>query len=252
MTLEIQMDGSAWDEILSSLHKVASGEEDIPMDVNIVATSDNKVQIYVRNYQNLQVLHELVDTGIVSVNASESTRLVFDSEILRSVIQQAKSRKISLQFDEHTFDVEVGEQSFSTPTTLELRLVHASQFQDSISIEESKRVGSLKRKALLDNLNIFESIAKVVNFKVENGTFEISVSDKVQGKGNVEADVSEDCEIEFAEGKYKIRPLKDFLTQMQSEYVDIKMTELATLEIRSSSTGRTSELLLAPRKDSIG
>lgn len=249
MTLEISMDGSAWDEILSSLHKVANGEEEIPMDVNIVASPDDRVQIYVRKYQTLQVLHELIDTGLVSVTVSEPTEIVFNSEILRSVIQQAKTRDITLRFHEHTFSVEVEDMGFSTPTTLDLRLVQESQFQSPVSIDGAMMIGTVKRGPLLENLNMFETISKVASFSVEDGFLEISVSDKVQGSGTVKEDVSDECEIDSIEAEYRIRPLKDFLNQMEAEQVKIQMNPSATLKLRSSSAGRTSEMLLSKRID---
>lgn len=251
MVMKIGAEGSSWDEILSSLHKVARGDEDISMDVNVVAERTDEVQMYVRNYQNLQVIHKLQDNGSISLDISQPRKLVFNSEILRSIIQQAKDRYVDLSFSEHEFEVRVGEGAFMSPTTLDLRLVQESQFQSAISVDDLKMVGKVERDELLDTLRMFETVSKVVSLDLSNGLLNISVSDKVQGSGDVTIDVRDECEIHSASGEYKIRPIRDFLAKVSSDFITVQMASLGTLELVSSSTGMESRMALAPRKDTL-
>jgi len=251
MTLKIGMEGDQWNEILSSLHTVASGTEDIAQDLNVKVTSDGEVQIYIRNFYNLQALHRLENSSDIDIDTSGQSEIVFNSKILRSIIQQAKGRYTTLEFQEHEFTVTVGEQSFATPTTLDLRLVNESEFQKPMSIDGAKEVAKLERQNLLENLQMFETVSKVIKIEIGTDMMEISVSDKVQGSGRVCAYIGDESELEPTKAKFKIRPLKDFLTQVKSETVSILMTDENVLKMEGSSDGKVSEISIAPRQDAI-
>lgn len=246
MRLNIEMEGKEWKEILDSLHKVISGEEDIPRDLNIIAEPDDTVKIYVRNYYNLQVIHELKDTTDRNITVEDSSKFVFNSEILRSIVNQAKKRFISLQFKDFDFDVVVDQESFSKPTTVELRLVQESEFEEPLS-DDFHNIGAVDREALLESLQIFKSVSEVVRFSLNNDVLEISVSDKVQGSGNVKIEVDSNHGLCQIDARFKIRPLKDFLQKVNSDEVTISMTPGSNLRIQSEKNGRKSGIMVAER-----
>lgn len=245
--VEISMNGREWGYMLDSLHKVAQGSEEMQMDLNLIAAPNNIVKLYVRQYNILQVIHELENSDDVSIDVPEANRFVFDPKVLHSVVKQAKDRRISLEFDEHTFEVTIDSESFSGPTQFDLRLVQKGEFMEPVALPGLKKLGDVDRIEFLENLKMLSSISKVVEFSVQNGMFEISVSDKVQGDGKVVEDVSEQTEISSVSAHYSIRPIQDFLEKMDSDQVTVSMTEDETIRITSRSPGRTSSILRAER-----
>lgn len=240
MRLHLGMEAEEWGEILNSLHKVARGEEDISMDLNIATKDSGTVLIYVRNNRNLQVLHEIDGSGPAIVDINEPTYLVFDSQVLRSVVQKAGKRDIDLKFGHHEFEVEIGQETFSSSTRFNLRLVQDTEFQEPLDISGYEKIGEVDRVGLLENLRMFTSVSKVVNFSADSDGFTISVSDKVQGSGELK--VNEDSAPLEIEATYPIRPLKDFLQKMKSDQVTIYMNPGKSVKIQSETDSRVSSI----------
>lgn len=245
--VQISMDGREWGYMLNSLQKVARGSEEIQMDLNMLASPDDTVKLYVRNFDTLQVIHELENTGDVSIEVPKRDTFVFDSEVLHSVVQQAKDRRITLKFNEHTFEVKIDSETFSGPTEFDLRLVQKSEFQEPIDVPQFKNVCELDRQELLDNLKMLSSVSKVLNFEVSNDTFKISASDKVQGSGKVSVNVDGMTEIHSVSANYPVRPIRDFLQKMDTETISIFMTKSEKLRLTSENPGRKSSILRAER-----
>ncbi|MGB9953529.1 hypothetical protein ACOZ4F_14165 [Haloarcula marismortui] len=229
-----------WSQILNSLHKVAMGEEDISMDLNIATRGNDTVLLYVRNYQELQVLHKISDSDSTTVDINEPTQLVFDSQVLRDVVQSAGKQDIDLRFGDHDFDVEIGQESFDSSTEFTLRLVQDTEFQKPLNIDGYERIVDVSRTGLLENLKMFTSVSKVVDFDIKHEELIISVSDKVQGSGKLVVNI-EDAPFKL-NATYPIRPLKDFLQKMKTDQVSIHMTPSRTIKLESNSGEKVSSI----------
>mgnify|MGYP003858392887 CR=1 FL=1 len=245
MRLHIGMNADRWGEILNSLHKVARGDENISMDLNVIGKNDDRALIYVRNYDTLQVIHSIENSDSAIVEVNEPTKLVFDSQVLHTVVQRAGDRELDLRFGEHEFEVEIGQETFSSATEFNLRLVQDSEFQEPLNIQGYEEIVEVNRTELLQNLKMLLSISKVVNFSTEGDELTISVSDKVQGSGELQIGI--DNGLIDVEASYPIRPIRDFLDKMKSDTVKIFMTPKKTIKIQSASTGRISSIQRAER-----
>ena len=233
-------------EILDSLHSVASGEANISMDLNLIADPDEGICIYVRNFDSLQVVHEITDPTQYEI--SEYSEFVFNSKTLHELIKDSDSDRITLQFYRSDFEVMIGDDYFTTPTKFELNLVHVSEFEDQIIVSDFISIDSFEREGILDTMNMMDNISPVVKFRISNNEFWISVSDVVQGEGEVmkEIEGDEKPEMEF---QYPIRPIRDFLKRLNSDTIDLSLTYSGTLKIEMTVDDRVAQLICAPRID---
>lgn len=235
-------------EVLDSLHQVSRGEDDISMDLNLIADPEEGVKIYVRNFNTLQVSHEISDFSHLDV--TEYAEFVFNSETLHSLVKDADSNEITLEFSRDEFFVAIGNGYFATPTRFDLNLVQASEFQHPLSVDDFFEVAEIDRKDMLNTLKMMGNISPVVEVEIMDNELWVKVSDVVQGEGVV-MQLIEDKDVPNLSFKYPNRPLRDFLKQTSGEKVKLFMTETGTIKLESRSGITTSRLMRAERIDDL-
>ena len=247
MKAQVNAPIEVFNNILKSLSDTIRGDSDTPMDINLVAKDDNSLQVYVRHFNVIQVMHELDDQGSLDIDVEESGNMIFSSQTLYSLIRKVDSEHVTLKFDRDTFRIRVGDDWFSTPTEFKLRVFQESEWSPPIEPENFKEVRKMKVDPLRQKLNMMSSIAPEVNFKIQSGEFWISVEDAVQGQGRVMKDLSDECEIDGLDYSYEIDPIETFLKNVRTDRVDVKMTNSGGVMLNSDSSTHTSYLLLAHR-----
>jgi len=246
MLARITLPQAEFKEMLDSLHGVAMGDEEMTMDLNLIADPDEGVKIYVRNYNSLQVSHEITDFDHLQV--SEYSEFVFNSQTLYDLVKGADSNEIILQFSEDEFSVAIGNGYFATPTRFDLNLVKETEFQSPIMIDDFIEVATLDQGETLNNLKMMDSLSPVVEIEVADSELWLKVSDIVQGDGMVMQDIG-DKDVPEITYQYSNAPLKDFLKRSGSEKVKLFLTDTGTLKLEAISEYVSSKLLQAPRVD---
>ncbi|ELY95154.1 hypothetical protein C483_02281 [Natrialba hulunbeirensis JCM 10989] len=247
MIAKIQIKRDNLIKILDSLHEVSQAADDQPIDIHLLANEDNSIKIYARHISSIQVLHELRDDNSdIDIEVAENARFSFGSQTLRSLIKGADVDRVELRFDRDQFEIEIMESWFATPTTFTLFLISESEFQEARSLHSSKEIGSLERPPLRKNLNMMGKISNVVELQHDDGELWISVSDMVDGKGEVMENIYSD-DLQDFEYRYAIDPVHSFLKEMNSHEIDLSIGNEGVLKLESKRSGITSHMIIAPR-----
>lgn len=246
-SLEIQRDELK--NTLNGLRKTTSIDDDSIEDFNLIALSHpNQLKIFVRHFNLLQVVHTLSASETISLNVEEDKEMVFNSDVMTSLIHKSKSDKLNLRFREDKFSIETRDSWFSTPTTFTLNMFHESQFQSILVPDEFSQIASVNREELIENLDMMSAVSKVVKLKLIEDEFWISVSDAVHGQGEVMKNVdSSDIMIGNFEQTYRIDAIQTFLKSAETDMVDIEVNEGGVLRMKTEKPGHTAELTLANR-----
>ncbi|MUV87831.1 hypothetical protein GJ631_15040 [Natronomonas sp. CBA1123] len=248
MTTKIEAPCDIIENIIKSLYDTVRGDDDIPMDINLVCHPEDYVEIYVRSMNSLQVLHTIYDGDHTTVDVDNRRELVFTSETFYKLINNADNDFVEIEFEFDDFIVSLSDSWFSTPSEFTLPLFHESEFQQQVSVNDSFRIGTIEVNAFQRQLKMMESIAPVVAMRVEDGEFWLSVSDRVVGAGEVMKDLDGLDDTKEFEYKFNINPITTFLSGISSTNVELSIHESGGLTIESTSHDVTSELMLANRR----
>jgi hypothetical protein len=245
MIADVKAPKSVFNQVLNSISAVITGDEDQPQDLNLVA-KEGVVEIYVRQH-SVQVMHKLTTGGDVEISVENEREFVFSSRTLSSIISRTPSDTVDLSFGYERFEVKVGDSWFTTPTKFELPLYRESEFSEAIRPEGYHKVTHLDTEALRSTLRMMENISPDVVFRITDEEFWITVSDQVQGEGEVMKELDDDVSLSGVEFRYEITAINDFLKNLEAEKVLMKMSETGSLMITTQHKGYVSQLLIAPR-----
>jgi len=249
MIAQIEIDRDEMNNILNGLERTVSIDDETFEDLNLVSLSEsNSLKIYMRHFDLYQVVHTLSDSNQISIDVDEDIEMVFSPDVLTSLVRESNSDKIKIRLSEDQFSVEARESWFSTPTTFTLNLFHESQFQPITTVPGFEYITSINRKEMVENLKMMSTVSKVVQLKLVDAEFWISVSDAVHGSGKVMENIdSSQTEIDSFESKYRTDVIQTFLNSVDTELVDILLKDDGNLRIRAEKEGHEAELTLAPR-----
>lgn len=251
MIAKVEIDRDELRNTLNGLGDTTRFQDDSIEDFNLIALSHpNKLKIFVRHFNLFQVVHTLSDSETISLDVKQDKEMVFNSEMITSLIQKSKSDKLNLRFYEDKFSVETRDSWFSTPTTFTLNMFHESQFRSIAVPTGFSPISSIDREELIENLDMMSTVSKVVKLKLAGDEFWISVSDAVHGQGNVMKSVDRsDINIEDFEHKYRIDIMQTFLKSVDTDMVDIEINEDGVMKVKAEAEGHIAELTLARRLD---
>jgi hypothetical protein len=253
MIASLEIDREELRSILDGLGKTISIQDDAFEDFNLVALKDaNQLKIFVRHFDFLQVVHTLHDSENISIDVKKDTEMVFNSDVITSLIQQSKSEKLNFRFYDDKFAIETRDSWFSTPTTFTLNLFQESQFQPITNPSGFDLINSFDRSELIENLDMMGTVSKVVKLKLTGSEFWISVSDAVHGQGKVMKSVDRNgIKLQDFEHKYRIDTIQTYLKSIDTDMVDISVNQEGVLKIEAEKSGHTSEFLIACRMDEV-
>lgn len=247
MKVEIDAPKETYLECIKSISDVISGDDnDIPLELNLISRADDEILLYVRKFNNLQILHKLVPGEGISVNVVEEDGFVFSSQVLASLVRKASADRLTLTFQEHEFSVEAGDKNFSQPLSFDLRLYRQSEFQEPMELSEFHEVAAINRQSVIDGLRMMGEISPEVSFVTEDRKLYIQVQDAVQGTGEMVVDLDNDPPIEI-NSSFEIRPIVAFLKNLRSNETKVKFSDDGHLMISSSSESIESQLVLSRR-----
>jgi hypothetical protein len=193
-------------------------------------------------------VHTLSDSDAVSLDVKQDKEMVFNSDVLTSLIKNSKSDRLKIRFYEDKFSVEARDSWFSTPTTFTLNLFQEDEFQSILSLSDFETLASIDRRELVENLEMMSIVSNVVQLKLADGEFWISVSDAVHGEGRVMEAVNRDkISLKDFEQKYRIDIIESFLGSFNTDFVEVQMNGNHVLRLTGEHGGHTAELTLAPR-----
>jgi hypothetical protein len=247
MKVQIDAPKDTYIECMKSISDVISGEgNDIPLELNLIANSDNEVLLYVRRFNNLQILHRLVPSEGISINVVKEDGFVFSSQVLASLVRKASADRLTLTFREHKFSVKAGDKNFSRPLAFDLRLYQQSEFQEPMDLREFYEIATINRQSVIDGLRMMKEISPEVSFVTEDGELHIHVQDAVQGEGKMVVDLDDDSSIQV-DRSFEIRPIVAFLKNLRSSETKVKFSEEGHLMLSSCSESMESQLVLSHR-----
>jgi hypothetical protein len=90
-------------------------------------------------------------------------------------------------------------------------------------------------------------VSNILQFKINQGEFWISVSDKVEGEGKVMTYTGPECDLVNWIQKYQAEPIIRFLDNLTTESVRILVDNSGTLAIEAEREGLVSSLYQSPR-----
>lgn len=245
MIARINAQKNVYKEVLNSISQVIRGEDsDRPMDLNLVAEESGQVKIYVRQYKNLQVLHELKAGPDIDIEVKNNSQFVFSSQTLSSLIQSTDSKEVEIELDVDQFEVKIEDGWFTTPTTFDLPLYRESEFNKPLSPPNLTTIATLDRTSLRSNLRMMKTIAPEFGLEIEGDELWFSVNDKVQGSGEVMKEIDNTDVIH--DRQYAIEPVDKFLKNIKADTVELSVNN-SSLCLSSAESGHDSELLLASR-----
>lgn len=247
MTVKIQAPKAVLQESIRTISSVIQGDdEDMPMDLNMVADPDNGIELYVRKFNNLQVLHKITSGDNIDIDVERRKEFVFSSEILESLIQNSDSARVNLEFDSNDFTLYVDDGWFSEPAEFKLPLFQDSEFEDSIELEEYHYVTSVKCSQLRSTLRMMSTISPVFEVSLSDNIMQMTVHDAVQGEGEITKRIDPVEEISSINSKFEVRPVETFLKRMSSDKeVDIQLSTNENMMIQSELENWTSQLVLS-------
>jgi len=249
MIASMEIDRQELQNTLNGLQQSTEVEEESFEDFNLISMSNpNMLKLYVRHFELFQVIHTLSDSDAVSLDVKQDKEMVFNSDVLTSLIKNSKSDRLNIRFYEDKFSVEARDSWFSTPTTFTLNLFQEDEFQSILSLSNFETLASIDRLELIENLEMMSIVSNVVQLKLTNDEFWISVSDAVHGEGKVMEGVNrEEICLEDFEQKYRIDIIESFLGSFNTGFVDVQMNEDHVLRLTAEDGGHSAELTLAPR-----
>lgn len=249
MTVKIEAPKIVLQESIRTISSVIRGDdEDMPMDLNLTAAPDGDVELYVRKFNNLQVLHRISSGNGIELNIDHHEEFVFSSQILESLIQSSDSERMDLEFGVNEFKVFMDNEWFSEPAEFKLPLFQDSEFQNPIELEEFYQITSVECKQLRSTLNMMNTISPVFEVSLDSDSLEMSVQDAVQGQGEIIKDVDPVSELPDTSSEFEIRPVEAFLKHMSSDkMVNIQMSVNGNIMIQSELENWTSQLVLTKR-----
>lgn len=247
MTVKIQTPKAVLQESIRTISSVIQGDDDdMPMDLNMVADPDDGIELYVRKFNNLQVLHKITSGDSIDIDVDCRKEFVFSSETLESLIQNSDSAKVNLEFDRDDFTLYVDEGWFSEPAEFELPLFQDSEFEDPIELEEFHHITSVECSQLRSTLRMMSTISPVFEVSLNNDTMQMTVHDAVQGEGEITKDIDSVEDIPDISTKFEVRPVETFLKRMSSDKeVDIQLSTSKNMMIQSELENWTSQLVLS-------
>lgn len=255
MAIKIQIHRDELKRILDSFHhskQISDNSDTDPVDLNMHATSPDKVEIHRMHMGYIQISHELTNEGEISVSVDEDRDLIFTSKILHSIVSKARKEKLIIKFFEDEYAIRLSSQStFSTPTSLDLRLVSQDQFEPLEEFGGMSIVTEVERMPLLETLEAMGAVSNVVTFKLVNDEMWISVSDIVEGKGKVMKSADPECKYSNLEFKYHLEPLVIFLKKLDMGFVSIYVNQDGVLMVKAKKPGHEATLHLAQRVDEV-
>jgi hypothetical protein len=248
MIAKIEIERDQLRRILRSLHQSGLVSDDDGLDVNLTVSPNDSVKIYIRSMGFVQVMHELTDSDGILVEVEQGSRFVFFSKVLRSVVQKARPGPLTIKFYHNKYTVQLSnDKIFSTPTSLDLRLVTHSEFTESRELDNLVRVVDIEREPLKESLETMDIVSNILQFKINQGEFWISVSDKVEGEGKVMTYTGPECDLVNWIQKYQAEPIIRFLDNLTTESVRILVDNSGTLAIEAEREGLVSSLYQSPR-----
>jgi len=238
-------------DILTGLKDISTVEDSSFEDFNIISLSHaNLVKIYVRHHDLYQVVHTISNEGGITLDVEEDNEMVFNPDVITSLIKESKADRLNLRFSTDQFSIETQDGWFSTPTTFTLNLFQESEFQSPISVSNFNKICSVKREELINSLSMMSIVSTVVKFSLTGDEFWISVEDAVHGSGQVMESVDPaDIELDDFEYKYKIEILQSFLESVSADLVEISVNAQGSLRMKTEESGHQAELMLAERLD---
>lgn len=251
MIAKLEIERNELKNTLNGLSNTTRFQEDSVEDFNLISLSHpNQLKIFVRHFNLFQVVHTLSDSGRISVDVQKDKEMVFNSDMITSLIQKSKSDELNLRFYEDKFAVETRDSWFSTPTTFTLNMFHESQFQSIAVPEGFNQISSIDREELIENLGMMSTVSKVVKLKLTSDEFWVSVSDAVHGQGEVMKSVDPSkINLDEFEHRYRIDIIQTFLKSVNTDMVDIEINKEGVLKVKAEEPGHTAELTLARRLD---
>lgn len=249
MTVKIQAPKAVLQESIRTISSVIQGEDDnMPMDLNMVADPEEGIKIYVKKFNNLQVLHEITSGDSINIDVNRRKEFVFSSEILESLIQNSESVKVDLEFDRNNFTLYVDNGWFSEPAEFRLPLFQDSEFEDSIELEEYHRITSVECSQLRSTLKMMSTISPIFEVSLNDDLMQMTVNDAVQGEGEITKEIDSVKELSNINSKFEIRPVETFLKRMSSDKeVDIQLSTNGNMMIQSELENWTSQLVLSKK-----
>lgn len=249
MIAELQISQSKIENILNGLRKTAGIEEGYSEDFNLVSLSHaNQLKIYVRYFNTVQVLHTIEndDSAGINLDVQSDSEMVFSSDTITKLIKKAGSERLSLKFDDRKFSVETQDSWFTTPTKFTLNMFHESEFQSPTAVSDLVRVTSVDREELIENLKMMAIVSNVVELRLTDSEFWISVSDAVNGEGEVMKKI-DDVELEEFEHQYRIETILNFLESVETKEVEVYENPDGILKIGAENPGHTADLMMGAR-----
>ncbi|WP_178915172.1 hypothetical protein [Natronomonas gomsonensis] len=249
MNVRVQISQDEIEDILRSFYKVVTGDEELEMDLNMIANSDDEIEIFVNRTNTLQILHKIENSTETEVEVNTPSRFVFSSETLYNLTTDAGEGDITLEFGDDSYRFKTGGSWFTTPTEFDLHFFQGTEFTDPARPQGFHYVDEINREALLENLRMMESIAPEVTFRMDTDGLCLTVSDQVRGDGQVKKEITPPSELEDVAYTYDITPLRDYLESQDGSKIDLSMTEEGVLKLVSDRVGLSSEILVACKTD---
>jgi DNA polymerase III sliding clamp (beta) subunit (PCNA family) len=234
--------------ILDSLHEMPHTSGTRTIDLNLVAKPPSTFELYISEMNMVQVHHEITDTDQVTVDVEQEYKFVFTAKVLRDIVGRANDGPLEIKFFEDKYAVRLSnEETFSTPTSLDLHLVGDSAFSEMKDVPKLTKVAEVSRSALIETLQTMEIVSNVVILKVVNDELWISVSDTVEGEGKVMKNTHPECDLSGVEYNFNLEPIIAFLDNIVHNEIDIAINEQGGLCLRGQSGGIVSTMHLAAR-----
>lgn len=243
----LQIDRQILRSSLRSIKKVVSGDDELELDLNLLATSDESIKLYVRRFSDLQILYEFTDGPGVNVAVEDPWKLVFSSEVLVDVINKASSDRIQLSFTRDRLDIQFRQDWFSEPTSVNIPVFRESEFQPPISRDDFKKVGEVGTEPLVDNLKVMETISPEVEFELEDGNFRVKASDIVQGEAKAIKKFDSSPTVSTFSYLYAIKPIRYFLSSIDADTAIMYVAPDGSLKLSTDEPEKRSEMLLGKR-----
>ncbi|MFD1641802.1 hypothetical protein [Halohasta litorea] len=247
MTVQFELPRKTLDNILDGLATVITGDSDSTLDLNFVAEESDVIHIYVKKFNNIQILHTIRDGGEIKISVDEPRRSVFSSQILRDVVKKSKQERLKLKLVDDNFRIQVGDQWFTQPLEIELPLYHGSEFQERIENDSMEQIASLNREHTIEALSMMSVISPEFGCEIKENKLWIRVSDTVNGSGDVMQQLESPPDIGDSTFEYETNPVLSYLNTTTSDNIDLYLSTDGALKLITERGDHSSSLMLARR-----
>jgi len=247
MTVQFELPRKTLNNILDGLATVITGDSDSTLDLNFVAEDSNTIHIYVKKFNNIQVLHTIENGDVINVEVDEPRKSVFSSQVLRDIVKKSKQERLKLELTDGEFLIQVGDHHFTQPLEIELPLYRGSEFQERVEDDSMEIITSLNREGTIESLDMMSAIAPEFICKIEEDRLWLRVSDTVNGSGDVMQELKEPPDIGDTRYEYAINAVVSYMKTTTSDQVNLYLADGGAMKLTATKGDHSSSLILAPR-----